>query len=146
MSLVAAMAQSPAGAAPQTSLKTVEITPASPDLSVGQKLKFTAVAKDASGNVLNEKASVWFAVPFDLAKAGDDGTVSFSEPGEVMLGAIVGGKPGFIKVTVKPAPVARIDIEPLKTAPGCWWHNQTDTDGAHLGWRSSPRRPYHLDF
>src|SRR3989454_2508798 len=116
MSSVAAMAQSPGGAAPQTTVKTVEITPASPDLSVGQKLKFSAVAKDASGNPLNDKPSVWFAVPFDLAKAGEDGTVSFFAPGEVMLGAIVGGKPGFIKVMVKSAPVARIDIEPLKTA------------------------------
>ncbi len=116
LSFVVARAQSPGGAALQTTVKTVEITPANPDLSVGQKLKFTAVAKDAAGNSLNDKPSVWFAVPFDLAKAGDDGTVSFFEPGEVMLGAIVGGKPGFIKVTVKPAPVARIDIEPLKTA------------------------------
>ncbi|HEY3026591.1 MAG TPA: hypothetical protein VGJ55_10610, partial [Pyrinomonadaceae bacterium] len=116
MGFVAAMAQSPVGAAPQAAVKTIEITPTNPDLSVGQKLKFTAVAKDASGNPLNEKPSVWFAVPFDLAKAGEDGTVSFFAPGEVMLGAIVGGKPGFIKVMVKPASIARIDIEPLKTA------------------------------
>lgn len=110
-----AMAQPAAGSAPQTTIKTVEVTPVNPDLSVGQKLKFTAVARDASGKVLNEKAAAWFAVPFDLAKASEDGTVSFFAPGEVMVGALVGGKPGFVKVMVKSAPVARVEIEPLKT-------------------------------
>ena len=110
-----ALAQPPAGSAPPGAIKTVEVTPANPDLSVGQKLKFTAVAKDAAGNVLNEKTTVWFAAPFDLAKAGEDGTVSFFAPGEVMVGAVVGGKPGFVKVMVKSAPVARVEIEPLKT-------------------------------
>src|SRR5688572_26317209 len=101
-----ATAQSPARSA-QTSIKTVEITPANPDLSVGQKVKFSAVARDASGKVLSDKAGAWFAVPFDLAKAAEDGTVSFFAPGEVMVGAVVGGKPGFLTVTVKSPPVAR---------------------------------------
>jgi plastocyanin len=95
-------------------IKTVEITPARPDISVGQKVKFTAVAKDEAGHVINVTPSTWFAVPFDLAGADDSGTVSFFNPGEVLLGAIVGGKPGFIKVMVKPGPVTRIDLEPLK--------------------------------
>jgi hypothetical protein len=95
--------------------KTVEITPANPDLSVGQKLKFTAVSRDASGKVTNQQSTSWFAVPFDLAKAGEDGTVSFFAPGEVTVGAVVGGTPVFVKVTVKPAPVARIEIEPLQS-------------------------------
>jgi hypothetical protein len=81
---------------------------------VGQKVKFTAVAKDAAGNVINVTPSTWFAVPFDLAGADDSGTISFFNPGEVLLGAIVGGKPGFIKVMVKPGPVTRIDLEQLK--------------------------------
>ncbi|MDQ2920669.1 MAG: hypothetical protein M3R52_03495, partial [Acidobacteriota bacterium] len=107
-------AQEPASA-PATSVKTVEITPAKPDVSVGQKLKFTAVAKDGAGNVVNAP-STWFAVPFDLAGADAAGNVSFFSPGEVLVGAIVGGKPGFIKVTVKPGPITRIDIEPVKTS------------------------------
>jgi plastocyanin len=107
-----ATAQQPTTPAPV--IKTVEITPAKPDISVGQKVKFTAVAKDAAGNVINVTPSTWFAVPFDLAGADDSGTVSFFNPGEVLLGAIVGGKPGFIKVMVKPGPVTRIDLEPLK--------------------------------
>src|SRR5262249_11105546 len=42
--------------------------------------------------------------------------VSFYQPGEVMVGALVGGKPGFTKVMVKPAPVKTVVIDPV-TAP-----------------------------
>lgn len=105
-------AQQPTTPAPV--IKTIEITPAKPDISVGQKLKFTAVAKDETGKVIEATPSTWFAVPFDLAGADESGTISFFNPGEVLLGAIVGGKPGFIRVMVKPGPVTRIDIEPLK--------------------------------
>ena len=40
-----ATAQEPAGA-PAPSVKTIEILPAKPDITVGQKIKFTAVAKE----------------------------------------------------------------------------------------------------
>jgi len=110
-----ATAQEPAKA-PATSVTTIEITPAKPDVSVGQKLKFTAVAKDAAGNVVNVTPSTWFAAPFDLAGADASGNVSFFSPGEVLVGALVGGRPGFIKVMVKAGPVTRIDIEPVKTS------------------------------
>jgi len=38
---------------------------------------------------------VWFAAPFDLAGADKEGVVVFHEPGEVTVGAVVAGKPGF---------------------------------------------------
>lgn len=106
----AAIAQEPKPSA----VKTVEISPASATAEVGKSIKFTAVAKDEAGNVVNEKPSGWFAAPFDLAHAGEDGTVAFFQPGEVLVVAIVGGKPGFMKVMVKATPVSSIDIEPLK--------------------------------
>ena len=101
--------------AQQTSAIVAELTPATSDISVGQKVKFTAVIKDASGNKTNAPASAWFAAPFDLAGVDESGTVSFFSPGEVLVGAIVGGKPVLTRVMVKPGPVTRIDIEPVKT-------------------------------
>ncbi|MEP6743175.1 MAG: Ig-like domain-containing protein [bacterium] len=61
-------------------------------------------------------ATAWFAAPFDLAGVDQSGIVSFFNPGEVIVGAIVAGRSTLVRVTVKPAPVARVDIDPLKNA------------------------------
>src|SRR5947207_941766 len=101
------------GTSTPPSAVTVEISPSNSSVEVGQKVQFTAVAKDASGNPHTEKPSVWFAAPFDLAKADENGTVSFYQPGEVTVGALIGGKPGFTKVIVKPAALKTIEIDPV---------------------------------
>ena len=94
--------------------KVAEITPATTDISVGQKVKFSAVLKDANGNKTDAPATAWFAAPFDLANVDDSGTVSFFSPGAVLVGAIVNGKAVLTNVMVKPGPVTRIDVEPVK--------------------------------
>lgn len=94
---------------------TLEITPASKDISVGQKVKFTLVSKDASGKVVEVKPSTWLAAPFDLAGVDESGTVSFFAPGEVLVGAVVNAKPVFTTVLVKAGPVARVDIDKVNT-------------------------------
>jgi hypothetical protein len=110
LATVSSTAQEPA------STKMAELTPASTDISVGQKVKFNAMVKDAAGNKTSASASAWFAAPFDLAAVDESGTVSFFSPGEVLVGAVVGGKTVLTKVMVKAGPVTRIDIEPVKTA------------------------------
>lgn len=94
---------------------TVTILPASTDISPGQKVKFTTVARDTAGNVITATPSTWFAAPFDLAAADESGTVSFFGPGEVLVGAIVGGKPVFTRVMVKAGPVTQVEIAPVKS-------------------------------
>jgi hypothetical protein len=95
--------------------KKVEITPAKPEIEVGQKIQFSTIVRDEKGQTPSEKATLWFAAPFDLAKADENGNVSFFQPGEVMVGAIVGGKPVFTEVVVKPAPVKTIEIQQPST-------------------------------
>jgi hypothetical protein len=109
----AVMAQEAQPTAAASAVKTVEISPAKAEAEVGKPMKFTAIAKDASGKTLDQKPSAWFAAPFDLAAAGEDGTVSFFQPGEVLVGALVGGKAGFTKVMVKATPVTRIDMDAI---------------------------------
>jgi hypothetical protein len=92
---------------------SVVISPSGLQAHVGEKMKFTATAKDASGNQLNDKPSLWFAAPFDLAGADESGTVTFHAPGVVTVGAVVLGKTGYATVTVLSPAVTRIDIEPL---------------------------------
>jgi plastocyanin len=96
--------------------QTVEVTPTNIQANVGDKVKFSAVAKDAAGNALSAKPMIWFAAPFDVAGADKEGVVVFHQPGEVTVGAVVAGKPGFAHVTVVAPPVANIDIAPVTQA------------------------------
>jgi hypothetical protein len=94
-------------------VKTVEVSPATAHAHVGERLKFTVIAKDANGNVLNVKPMMWFAAPFDTAAADNDGTVLFRQPGEIIVGAVVGGKPSFSTVTVEAPATGSIEAHPL---------------------------------
>src|SRR5262249_24312819 len=89
----------------------VEITPRVTEAQSGQQLTFAAIGYDDAGNKLDAKPSAWFATPFDLAYSSDQGVVTFVLPGEVRVGAIINGKQGFIIISVKPSPVARIEIK-----------------------------------
>ncbi len=82
---------------------------------MGQKVKFDAFVRDPGGARTGAPATAWFAAPFDLAGIDESGTVSFLNPGEVVVGAIVGGKTVITHVTVKTGPVTRIDIDPIKS-------------------------------
>lgn len=112
--LLVAMATASSTAQEPASTRTAELTPATEDISVGQKVKFTAVVKDAAGIKTKAPATAWFAAPFDLAGVDESGTVSFFSPGDVLVGAIVNGKTVLTHVMVKAGPVTRIDLEPVK--------------------------------
>jgi uncharacterized protein YjdB len=107
-----ALAQEPK---PASAVKTVEVKASMSEAEVGQQVKLSVVAKDAAGNVVNEQPSSYFAGPFDAAAADDTGVVRLFGPGEVIAGAIVGGKSGFTKITVKPAAIKTIEVKSIAT-------------------------------
>src|SRR5262249_41437652 len=88
-----ALAQDAGTPAAPSSVKTVVVTPSTKEAEVGQQVKLTVTAKDAAGNVVNVKPSAFFAGPFDIAAADDDGNVKLFGVGEVTVGAIVGDQP-----------------------------------------------------
>ena len=94
----------------ESKVAKVEVTPAEASGSMGDKIKFTAVAKDSEGNTLPDPVKLWFAAPFDSAGANDDGTVMLFQPGEVFVGARVGGKVGRAKVTVARPHIKTIEL------------------------------------
>jgi plastocyanin len=96
--------------------KTVEITPSNIQAHVGDKIKFTAVAKDDAGKTIDVKPMLWIALPPDIAGADADGTVLFRAAGQVTVGAVVAGKPGFATVTVGTPPPAAVEVTPLTQA------------------------------
>ncbi|HYR74781.1 MAG TPA: Ig-like domain-containing protein [Pyrinomonadaceae bacterium] len=96
-------------------VKTVEVKASMTEAEVGQTLKLTAIAKDAAGNVVNVEPSTYFAGPFDAAAADESGNLKLFGPGEVIAGAIVGGKTAFTKIMVKPATIKTIEIKSITT-------------------------------
>ena len=101
-------------APPTTSVApaSVEISPNTLEAHVGEKVKFSAAAKDAAGNPIDEKPSVWFAAPFDVAGADEAGEVTFHAPGVVTVGAVIAGKAGYATVNVSDSKVMALEIEP----------------------------------
>ena len=99
---------------PAPSVTNVQITPSVKEAEVGQDVKLTVVATDASGNVIKEQPTAYFAGPFDIAAADENGNVKLFGTGEVTVGALVGGKPGFSTFMVKPPSVKTIEIQSLK--------------------------------
>src|ERR1700722_10082830 len=91
-------------------------TPTNIQAHVGDKIKFTAVAKDDTGKTIDVKPMIWIALPPDIAGADADGTVVFRAAGQVTVGAVVAGKPGFATVTVGTPPPAAVEVTPLTQA------------------------------
>ncbi len=103
----------PALAQTARTAKTIKITPEIAEGEVGQQVKFSAAAFDAEGKPLEQKAQFWAALPPDLAVVDDSGNVTLFAPGEVRLIAVIAGRPGFARITVKPARVKQIEIVKL---------------------------------
>jgi uncharacterized protein YjdB len=109
---VAAQQQSANSAAP--AVATVQITPSAKEVEVGQEVKLSVTATDASGNVIKEQPSTYFAGPFDIAAVDDNGNVKLFGTGQVTVGAIVGGKAGLTTFMVKAPSIKTIEIAALK--------------------------------
>ena len=106
---VAAQDTKPEGPRPDR----VQISPGVVDAEVGQTIRFTATAYDASGAVIAAKPTAWFGAPFDVGAADEEGLVTIFAPGELKVGAIVNGKTGWATIRIKPQLVSSVIIAPL---------------------------------
>ncbi|HYG81606.1 MAG TPA: Ig-like domain-containing protein, partial [Pyrinomonadaceae bacterium] len=105
-------AQEPTPSPQGPKVASVELSPGAAEAVVGQKKSFTVTARDDAGQVVNVKPDMWVVLPVDSGVADEAGNVTFIQPGEVKVVAMVGGRPGLARVMVRPASVARIDVEP----------------------------------
>ena len=95
---------------PTPSVASVKVSPETLEAEVGQQITFTAAGLDAEGKSTTTKPMLWFAAPFDVAAADNNGSVTFYAPGEARIGALVGGKIGYAKVRIKPSRAKSIDL------------------------------------
>ncbi len=108
--LFASLAVTVRSQAPTPKAVKVEVTPATAEAETGQTMKFTATGFDGAGAKVTVAPTAWFAAPFDSAAADETGAVTFYQPGQVRVGALVDGKPWFATVTVKRPAAANIAI------------------------------------
>ena len=94
----------------ESKVASIEVTPSKSTAAVGSKLQFKAVAKDANGQPLPDPVKNWFAAPFDSAVAEDTGEVSFVQPGEITVVAVIGKKTGYAHVSVGRPHIAKIEV------------------------------------
>ncbi len=108
------VAQNGTASANTAAITNVVVTPSVKEAEVGQTVKLNVVATDASGKVINEHPSTFFAGPFDIAAADDDGNIKLFGTGQVTVGAIVGNKAGITTFMVKAPGIKTIEIATLK--------------------------------
>jgi hypothetical protein len=89
---------------------TVEVTPAQGSAEIGGKVQFKAVGKDANGATLPDAVKFWYAAPMDIAGSDANGLVTVFQPGEVVIGAFIGGKMGYAHLTVGKPHIEKIEL------------------------------------
>jgi hypothetical protein len=89
---------------------TIEVQPARASAISGTTTKFRAQVRDAAGKVLDSIRVVWFAVPYDVAKADHEGTVTTFRPAHVTVFARAGGITGTARLDVAERPLAALSI------------------------------------
>jgi uncharacterized protein YjdB len=97
----------------------ISVTPGSAALMVGQSASFSAVATDASGNVLGGRTITWSSANTSIAKVSSLGLVTAIGAGTTTIRASAEGKTGSAQVVVTapnpPAPVASVVVNPATT-------------------------------
>ena len=91
---------------------TVEISPGSSNLVIGQNAPLSAVAKDANGNVLPGRAVAWMSGAPSVATVSVTGIVSAVGAGSAVIFAAIEGKTGSATVNVRQLAVTSVTVAP----------------------------------
>jgi uncharacterized protein YjdB len=99
-----------AGTSSPLTVATVSVTLGSSALTAGQTTQATAVARDASGNIISGQTISWSTTSTAVATVSSAGVVTAMSAGTASIVATTGGKSGSTSVTVSgsAAPVASV--------------------------------------
>jgi uncharacterized protein YjdB len=103
---------------PTNAVAKVEVSPPTARILVGAKAQFASVAKDASGNALNNVAIEWKSADSLVARVTADGMVTAVAPGTAAITATSEGVTGTATVTSALAPVASVEVTPANSTVG----------------------------
>jgi uncharacterized protein YjdB/alpha-tubulin suppressor-like RCC1 family protein len=83
-----------------------------PDMVVGDTAQLKVALADARGHALSGRTVAWSSSDSKVAAVTPAGLVTAVAPGSAALAAESEGKRGALNVTIKPAPVASVTIDP----------------------------------
>lgn len=93
---------------------SVTVTPGELNLEPGGGANLTATLKDAAGKELTNRQITWSSDPADIASVSPTGRVEAHTVGTANITAKSEGQEGRAIITVSPAPVAHMDINPAR--------------------------------
>jgi trimeric autotransporter adhesin len=94
---------------------TVEVSPPTTDLTIGQTANLAAVAKDSRGNVLLNRAPSWASGAPTVATVSTSGVVTAVGAGSAVIFATIEGRTGSAVVNVRQVPVTSVTVAPASS-------------------------------
>ena len=91
-------------------VSTVVVTVPSLTMAINTSQQATAVARDASGNVIVGRAVVWSSSNATVGIVSSSGLVGSVAPGVVTITATIDGTAATVSITVSPGPVSTVAI------------------------------------
>ena len=99
----------------QVPVASVEVTPATANISVGGTVQLTAVAKDSAGRILSGRPMSWISSNTQIATVAA-GLVAGVAAGTAFVVASTEGKSDTATITVTFVPVAAVTVSPSSTS------------------------------
>lgn len=96
----------------QVPVASVDVSPSSASLVVGENTTLTATPRDAAGNPLTGRTITWTSTNNSVASVNAGGVVTGVGAGSATIRASSGGQVGTASVTVTAVPIASVDVTP----------------------------------
>ncbi|MDE2804145.1 MAG: serine hydrolase [Gemmatimonadota bacterium] len=97
--------------APPTPTATVQVTPATASVEVGDTVRFTATVTDANGQPVANPAIIWSTSQAGQAWVREDGLVTGAGPGQPTVTATGHGATGTATLTVTASPISSLLLD-----------------------------------
>lgn len=126
---------------PPPAVGSVELTPSTFNLAVGQTSQLTAAVRAANGSALTDRTVTWTSGDAAIATVGESGLVTAMAPGEVQVTATSEGKTGSAAVTVSDESVATVEVTPSPASVAVGQTGQLVAVAKSAGGTELPGRP-----
>ena len=95
---------------------SVQITPPSDSITVGQTTQLSAVSRDSAGGLLGDRVATWSSNAPGVATVSSTGVVLGIAPGSATISATSAGRTSTASIAVRPRPVGSVIVSPSQSA------------------------------